>query len=92
MIEEEELNEGKGNREKLKIVRRKEKVLNKKRSYAQFHLELGQSDFVLHSCKIYGIKYAKGDKADEKIHSTFHRNYTIGIPFKVRKLAPLFVC
>nr|KJB18455.1 hypothetical protein B456_003G053800 [Gossypium raimondii] len=25
--------------------------LNKKRSYAQFHLELGQSDFLLHACK-----------------------------------------
>ncbi|KAB2037308.1 hypothetical protein ERO13_D03G068466v2 [Gossypium hirsutum] len=25
--------------------------LNKKRSYAQFHLELGQSDFLLHACQ-----------------------------------------
>ncbi|KAB2034994.1 hypothetical protein ES319_D04G121900v1 [Gossypium barbadense] len=28
--------------------------LNKKRSYAQFHLELGQSDFLLHACSICG--------------------------------------
>ncbi|KAK6231933.1 hypothetical protein SCA6_002006 [Theobroma cacao] len=28
--------------------------LNKKRSYAQFHLELGQSDFLLHACSTCG--------------------------------------
>lgn len=59
------------------------KILNKKRKYAQFHLELGQSDFLLHTCKICGIKYAKGDEIDEKVHTTFHKNYTHGIPFKV---------
>ena len=69
-----------------------ELLRNKKRSYVQFHLELDQSNFVLHTCKICVIKYAKGDEADEKIHSTFHKNYSIGIPFKVRRLAPLFVC
>lgn len=68
--------------DKLEVVSRKEKVLNKKRSYAQFHLELGQSDFLLHTCKICGINYTKGDEADEKVHSTFHKNYTHGIPFK----------
>ncbi|TYH63143.1 hypothetical protein ES332_D07G169700v1 [Gossypium tomentosum] len=26
--------------------------LNKKRSNAQFHLELGQSDFLLHACQL----------------------------------------
>ncbi|KAF5750582.1 protein CHROMOSOME TRANSMISSION FIDELITY 7 [Tripterygium wilfordii] len=58
------------------------KTLNKKRSYAQFHLELGQSDFLLHTCTTCGIKYAPGDEEDEKTHKTFHNNYTHGIPFK----------
>ncbi|KAL3536034.1 hypothetical protein ACH5RR_004495 [Cinchona calisaya] len=58
------------------------KVINKKRKYAQFYLELGQSDFLLHTCKICGFKYAKGDEEDEKVHKTFHKNYTHGIPFK----------
>ncbi|KAJ8530223.1 hypothetical protein K7X08_037058 [Anisodus acutangulus] len=51
------------------------KVLNKKRKYAQFYLELGQSDFLLHTCTVCGFKYAKGDEK-------FHKNYTHGIPFK----------
>ncbi|KAF3442741.1 hypothetical protein FNV43_RR16658 [Rhamnella rubrinervis] len=55
---------------------------NKKRSYAQFHLELGQSDFLLHTCSTCGIKYAPGDEEDEKAHKTFHKNYTHGIQFK----------
>lgn len=59
------------------------KVLNKKRNYAQFHLELGQSDFLLHACKTCGFEYSKGDEGDEKVHKTFHKNYTHGIPFKV---------
>ncbi|XP_058205340.1 protein CHROMOSOME TRANSMISSION FIDELITY 7 [Rhododendron vialii] len=58
------------------------KVLNKKRSYAQFHLELGQSDFLLHSCTTCGFKYAAGDEGDEKVHKTFHKDYTHGIQFK----------
>jgi hypothetical protein len=29
---------------------RDDKVLNKKRSYRQFHLELGQPGFVFHMC------------------------------------------
>lgn len=82
LIGEQELDEERGERKALEIVGGKEKVLNKKRNYAQFHLELGQSDFLLHTCKICGIKYAKGDKADEKVHNTFHKNYTLGIPFK----------
>ncbi|CAH9080628.1 unnamed protein product [Cuscuta epithymum] len=56
--------------------------LNKKRNYAQFHLELGQSDFVLHTCNVCGFEYATGEEADEKVHQTIHRNYTRGIPFK----------
>lgn len=52
---------------------------NKKRSYAQFHLDLGQSDFLLHTCSTCGIKYTKGDVVDEKVHNTFHKNYTHGI-------------
>ncbi|KAM0883431.1 hypothetical protein ACQ4PT_031654 [Festuca glaucescens] len=31
------------------------KVLNKKRSYGQFHLELGQPDFLLHTCAVCGM-------------------------------------
>lgn len=58
------------------------KILNKKRSYAQFHLDLGQSDFLLHTCSVCGFKYSPGDKDDEKIHKTFHKNYTRGIPCK----------
>ncbi|KAH0724357.1 hypothetical protein KY284_000222 [Solanum tuberosum] len=58
------------------------KILNKKRKYAQFYLELGQSDFLLHTCTICGFKYAKGDEEDEKFHKTFHKNYTHGIPLK----------
>ncbi|KAF5737407.1 protein CHROMOSOME TRANSMISSION FIDELITY 7 [Tripterygium wilfordii] len=58
------------------------RTLNKRRSYVQFHLELGQSDFLLHTCTACGIKYAPGDEDDEKTHKTFHNNYTHGIPFK----------
>ncbi|XP_057466822.1 LOW QUALITY PROTEIN: protein CHROMOSOME TRANSMISSION FIDELITY 7-like [Actinidia eriantha] len=57
-------------------------VLNKKRSYAQFHLELGQSDFLLRTCATCGFKYAAGDEGDETVHKTFHKNYTHGIQFK----------
>lgn len=59
------------------------KVINKKRSYAQYHLELGQSDFVLHSCAVCGMMYARGDQEDEKTHKAFHKNYYEGIAFKV---------
>ncbi|XP_010534388.1 PREDICTED: protein CHROMOSOME TRANSMISSION FIDELITY 7 isoform X2 [Tarenaya hassleriana] len=58
------------------------KNLNKKRSYAQFHLELGQSDFLLRHCAECGIKYAPGDELDEKNHRTFHKNHMHGIRFK----------
>ncbi|KAG8376817.1 hypothetical protein BUALT_Bualt09G0103300 [Buddleja alternifolia] len=58
------------------------KVLNKKRNYAQLHLEVGQSDFLLHTCTMCGFKYAPGDESDEKVHKTFHKNYTHGILFK----------
>ncbi|KAG6744966.1 hypothetical protein POTOM_051607 [Populus tomentosa] len=59
------------------------KVLNKKRSYAQFHLDLGQSDFNLRTCSTCWVKYAPGDEGDEKEHKIFHKNYTHGIQFKV---------
>ncbi|KAJ7964028.1 protein CHROMOSOME TRANSMISSION FIDELITY 7 [Quillaja saponaria] len=57
-------------------------VKNKKRSYAQLHLDLGQSDFLLHTCFTCGVKYAPGDEEDEKMHQSFHKNYTHGIQFK----------
>ncbi|XP_074317353.1 protein CHROMOSOME TRANSMISSION FIDELITY 7-like [Silene latifolia] len=69
-------------KDKLEVGCSKGKTLNKKRSYAQFHLELGQSDFLLHTCKVCGTKYAKGEEIDEKVHATFHKNFTNGIPFK----------
>ncbi|KNA11721.1 hypothetical protein SOVF_132500 [Spinacia oleracea] len=72
-----------------KSEKSKGKILNKKRKYAQFHLELGQSDFLLHTCKICGMKYSKGDEIDEKVHSTFHKNYTHGIPFKVEEVVKM---
>ncbi|XP_075512449.1 protein CHROMOSOME TRANSMISSION FIDELITY 7-like [Primulina tabacum] len=56
-------------------------VLNK-RNYAQLYLEVGQSDFLLHTCKTCGFKYSTGDEGDEKVHKTFHKNYTHGILFK----------
>ncbi|CAI0391124.1 unnamed protein product [Linum tenue] len=64
------------------------KVLNKKRSYAQLHLDLGQSDFNLRSCSSCGFHYAAGDEQDEKVHKSFHRNFTQGIPFRVRTKIP----
>ncbi|RZC66333.1 hypothetical protein C5167_010022 [Papaver somniferum] len=58
------------------------KTLNKKRTYAQFHLELGQSDFLLHTCSTCGFNFAIGDEGDEKVHKEFHKTYTHGIQFK----------
>jgi hypothetical protein len=55
----------------------------KKRTYAQFHLELGQSDFVLHTCSVCGMMYARGNDDDEKVHKAYHRSYFEGVPFKV---------
>ncbi|XP_062075334.1 protein CHROMOSOME TRANSMISSION FIDELITY 7-like [Humulus lupulus] len=61
---------------------RKIMVKNKKRSYAQYHLDLGQFDFNFHSCSTCGFKYSLGDESDEKAHKEFHKNYTHGIQFK----------
>ncbi|XP_073099936.1 protein CHROMOSOME TRANSMISSION FIDELITY 7 [Elaeis guineensis] len=58
------------------------KLVNKKRSYAQYHLELGQSDFLLHTCSVCGLRYARGDEGDEKVHKTFHKSFYEGIHFK----------
>lgn len=58
-------------------------LVSKKRSYAQFHLELGQRDFVLHTCSGCGMMYARGNDDDEKVHQSYHKNYFEGIPFKV---------
>lgn len=58
----------------------------KKRSYAQSHLELGQSDFLLRTCSTCGIKFAPGDEEDQKSHMIFHKDYTLGIQFKVSLL------
>ncbi|KAJ1686227.1 hypothetical protein LUZ63_017617 [Rhynchospora breviuscula] len=58
------------------------KVANKKRSYAQYHLELGQSDFILHHCAVCGMMYSRGDNDDEKAHKLYHKEYNEGIAFK----------
>ncbi|XP_073145242.1 protein CHROMOSOME TRANSMISSION FIDELITY 7 isoform X2 [Henckelia pumila] len=70
-----------GKMKKIGLVKCKN-VLNNKRNYAQLYLEIGQSDFLLHTCKICGFRYSTGDEGDEKVHKTFHKNYTHGIPFK----------
>ncbi|CAK8574194.1 unnamed protein product [Lathyrus sativus] len=57
-------------------------VKNKKRSYGQFHLELGQSDFLLRACSTCGIQFTPGDVEDEKLHAQFHKRYTQGIQFR----------
>ncbi|RDX74221.1 Protein CHROMOSOME TRANSMISSION FIDELITY 7, partial [Mucuna pruriens] len=57
-------------------------VKNKKRSYAQFHLDFGQSDFLLRACSTCGIKFTPGDPHDEKSHNEFHKSYTHGIQFR----------
>ncbi|XP_019086664.1 PREDICTED: protein CHROMOSOME TRANSMISSION FIDELITY 7-like [Camelina sativa] len=58
------------------------KNLKKKRSYTQFYLELGQSDFLLRHCDVCRVKYAPGDESDEKNHQGFHKIFMNGIPFK----------
>ncbi|KAK9123309.1 hypothetical protein Sjap_012911 [Stephania japonica] len=58
------------------------RIINKKRSYAQLHLELGQSDFLLHTCSACGLKYARGEEGDEKVHKEYHKNSINGIKFK----------
>ncbi|KAM3712045.1 hypothetical protein ACB098_01G154500 [Castanea mollissima] len=62
---------------------------SKKRTYAQLHLDLGQSDFNLHTCSTCGVKYAPGEEEDEKAHKGFHRDYTLGIPFKVEEVVKM---
>ncbi|KAL0698160.1 hypothetical protein Bca4012_054282 [Brassica carinata] len=66
-----------------KPPRKGPKTLNKKRSYTQFHLDLGQSDFLLRRCVECGATYAPGDDLDEKSHQSFHKEYMNGIPFKL---------
>ncbi|KAM0890830.1 hypothetical protein ACQ4PT_026794 [Festuca glaucescens] len=60
------------------------KVLNKKQIYGQFHLELGQPDFLLHMCAVCGLMYARGNDEDEKVHRAYHKSYFQGVPFKKR--------
>jgi len=58
-------------------------VKNKKRNYAQLHLDFGQSDFLLRACPTCGVKFTPGDPEDEKSHNEFHKSYTQGIQFRV---------
>ncbi|KAL8259788.1 hypothetical protein R6Q59_027741 [Mikania micrantha] len=69
------------NQEKL-VVSNSKRLLNKKRKYAQFHLDLGQSDFMFRNCKTCGFKFVPGDEEDAKLHNEFHKNYTHGIGLK----------
>ncbi|KAI3512050.1 hypothetical protein L1887_19213 [Cichorium endivia] len=64
------------------LIAKSKNVLNKKRKYVQFHLDLGQSDFLLHTCKTCGFKFAPGDEGDERAHKEVHKNYSHGIVFK----------
>ncbi|KAE9451264.1 hypothetical protein C3L33_16841, partial [Rhododendron williamsianum] len=57
----------------------------RQRSFAQLHLDLGQSDFLLHTCSVCGFMYACGDEGDEKVH----KDYTHGIQFKVQKVVEM---
>ncbi|KAK7378855.1 hypothetical protein VNO80_04303 [Phaseolus coccineus] len=57
-------------------------VKNKKRNYAQFHLDFGQSDFLLRACPTCGVEFTPGDSQDEKSHNEFHKSYTQGIQFR----------
>ncbi|WJX74813.1 hypothetical protein P8452_58428 [Trifolium repens] len=57
-------------------------VKNKKRSYAQFHLEFGQSDFLLRACSICSVEFTPGNVEDEKSHAQFHKQFTQGIQFR----------
>jgi hypothetical protein len=41
---------------------------SKKRTYAQLHLELGQSDFVLHTCSVCRMMYGRGNDLSIKDH------------------------
>ncbi|XP_035846670.1 uncharacterized protein LOC110940468 isoform X2 [Helianthus annuus] len=59
------------------------RVLNKKRKYAQFHLDLGQSDFMFRNCKSCGMKFVPGDEDDGRLHKEFHKSYTHGIGLKL---------
>jgi N-acetyltransferase len=67
-------------------------LVSRKRSYAQFHLELGQPDFLLHTCSVCGMMYARGNDDDEKVHKAYHKNYFEGVPFKVLLLSPSYPC
>ncbi|KAK8944398.1 hypothetical protein KSP39_PZI008559 [Platanthera zijinensis] len=56
--------------------------LSKKRVYEQYHLDLGQSDFILHACLVCGLMYARGVEEDEKLHRKFHQDYDRGMQIK----------
>ncbi|WOK93135.1 hypothetical protein Cni_G01828 [Canna indica] len=61
---------------KVSIVSSSSKFLNKKRSCVQYHLEFGQSGFLLHSCSVCGMMYFCGDEIDEKLHKVSSRATT----------------
>ncbi|KAM1763533.1 hypothetical protein ACFX11_002870 [Malus domestica] len=71
-------------------------IKNKKRSYAQFYLDYGQSDFNLHMCSTCGDKYTAGDEDDEKAHRTLTGHFTRTIPMEFHSrdgaMRGLFIC
>jgi hypothetical protein len=42
-----------------------------------------QANFACTTCSVCGMVYAQGEAADEKLHTTFHRNFLQGIRFQV---------
>ncbi|KAL2345309.1 hypothetical protein Fmac_006594 [Flemingia macrophylla] len=51
-------------------------------TYAQFHLDFGQSDFLLRACPTCGMNFTPGDPHDDKSHTQFHKSFTHGIQFR----------
>ncbi|KAK1411882.1 hypothetical protein QVD17_32713 [Tagetes erecta] len=82
VIEWDDDDESRFDFEKQLVTGSSQTVLNKKRKYAQFHLDLGQSDFMFRNCKTCGMKFVPGDEDDTKLHKEFHKNYTHGIGLK----------
>jgi hypothetical protein len=41
-----------------------------------------QADFSVSKCPVCGLMYAKGEQADEKVHSEYHRKAVKGFAFK----------
>ncbi|XP_020588754.1 protein CHROMOSOME TRANSMISSION FIDELITY 7-like isoform X2 [Phalaenopsis equestris] len=67
---------------KIGISSKDSRNFSKKRRCEQYHLDLGQSDFMLCACSLCGLMYARGVEEDEQVHRKFHQDYERGIRFK----------